>query len=72
MATTVYVDLMMDNGEIGRIECPGKFEDELHDTLSDAHRRGDWWSPGRFDGCKLDYMGISLDRISMKRVVGML
>jgi hypothetical protein len=31
---THYADLMLDNGELIRIECPGKFEDE-------------WW--GRYE-----------------------
>lgn len=67
---TVYVDLVLDNGELVRIECPEKFEDELHDTLEHAMKRRDWWARGRFDGCTMDYMGLSLDRVNMARVVG--
>ena len=66
----IYVDLVMDNGELIRIECPNKFEDELHESLNDATRRGDWWSPNRFDKCTADYMGLGLDRVNMKRVIG--
>ena len=70
MVTTIYVDLVMDNGELIRIECPTKFEDQLHDTLEHAMKRGDWWSPSRFDGCSAEYMGLGLGQINMKRVVG--
>jgi len=67
-----YVDLLMDNGELVRIECPEKYIDELHDSLEYAMKRRDWWSPTRFDGCRAEYMGISLDRVNMGRVVGRL
>lgn len=45
----VYVDLVLDNGEIVRIECPNKFHDELHESIEHAMKRRDWWSPARFD-----------------------
>ncbi len=70
--TTVYLDLMLDNGELVRIECPGKFEDELLDTIEQSMKRRDWWSPNRFDGCSAEYMGLMLDRVNMGRVVGVL
>ena len=66
----IYVDLVMDNGELIRIECPDKFEDELHETLDNTRKRNDWWSCNQFDGCKAEYMGHGLDRINMKRVIG--
>lgn len=66
----VYVDLVMDNGELIRIECPDNFEDELHETLDNTRKRNDWWSCSQFDGCKVEYMGYGLDRINMKRVIG--
>ena len=67
-----FTDLMMDNGELVRIEYPDKFIDDVFETLDNAMKRGDWWSPAQFDGCKAEYIGISLDRINMKRVIGML
>ena len=67
-----FVDLVMDNGELVRIECPEKHADELHETLENSMKRGDWWSPSRFDGCKAEYMGLALDRVAMRRVVAML
>lgn len=68
----VFVDLVTDAGQLVRIECPKKFEDQLHDSLNNAMQRGDWFSCARFDGCSLEFMGLSLDRFFMPRVVGML
>ena len=70
--TTVYVDLVLDSGELVRIECPSKFEDELHDSLEHSLKRGDWWAPTRFDGCRAEFLGMSLDRVNMRRVIGRL
>lgn len=70
--TIIYVDLLMDNGELIRIECPGKHEDDLHESLGNCMKRRDWWAPGRFDGCNAEYLGLSLDRVNMTRVIGML
>ena len=69
---TIYVDLVMDNGELTRIECPDKFEDALHDSLADAMKRRDWWSPERFERCNAMYMGLSVGRVNMARVVATL
>ncbi|MEW8049299.1 MAG: hypothetical protein AB2792_01920 [Candidatus Thiodiazotropha sp.] len=72
MAGHVYVDLMMDTGELVRIECPQKFEDELHQSLENCMKRRDWWSPYQFDGCRAQYLGIVLDLVNMARVIGRL
>lgn len=66
----IYVDLVMDNGELVRIECPDKHEDELHETLENAMKTRGWWAPGIFDRCKAEYLGHRMDRINMARVVG--
>ncbi len=68
----IYVDLVLDDGELVRISCPNVFEGELHETLQHAMKRKDLWSPSRFDGCKADYLGLHMARINMARVVGML
>ena len=68
----VYVDLVLDGGELVRIECPAHFEDQLHDSLSNALKIGETWSPMRFDGCRAEYLGMSLTRVNMKKVVAML
>jgi len=67
-----WVDLLLENGEIISIECPTKFEDELHESLENAMKRKDWWSPSRFDKCTATYLGVSLDRVAMNKVVGIL
>jgi hypothetical protein len=68
----VFVDLVLDNGEPVRIECPKKFEDDLHESIEHAMKRRDWWSPARFDGCNASFMGQFIDRVNMARVVGMM
>ena len=68
----IYVDLVIDNGELVRIECPKRFEDELHDTLEYTMKRRDWWCPSQFDGCKAEYLGQLMDRVNMGRVIGAL
>ncbi len=68
----VYVDLVLEDGELVRIKCPQKHHDELHETLQQAMKRRDIWSPSRFDGCKAEYLGLRLDRVNMARVVGVL
>jgi len=68
----VYVDLVTEKGEIVRIVCPEKFEDELYESLEHDMKRGDWWSPGYFDGCRAEYMGLAMDKIAMNKIVGML
>ena len=70
--TNVYVDLVLDTGELISVECPDKHVDAMYESLEHAMKRRDWWSPSRFDGCKAEFMGMGLDRVSMARVVGML
>lgn len=69
---TMFIDLVIDNGEIVRIEGPDKHEDEARESIEHALKRRDWWTPGMFDGCRAEYLGHSLDRINMGRVVGAL
>lgn len=72
MAGFVWVDLVTDNGELVRIECPQKYEDDLHRSLENCMKRRDWWSPCQFDGCSAEFMGLHLGRVNMARVVGRL
>lgn len=69
---TVYVDLVLDNGELVRIECPSRFEDELYESIEHTLKRRCWWSTNQLDGCRAMYLGLSLDRVNMARVAGML
>lgn len=66
----IFLDLVLDDGELVRIECPNKHVDALHETVQHAMRRKDFWSPNMFDGCKAEYLGLQLDRVNMARVVG--
>lgn len=68
----IYLDLVLDNGELVRVECPNKHQDEMHETMQHAMKRRDVWSPLQFDGCKAEYLGMGLDRVNMARVIGML
>lgn len=68
----IYTDLLMDNGELVRIECPEKYHDSFYETLENAMKRRDWWSPGQFDGCRAEYMGISIGRVNMGRIIGIM
>ena len=70
--TMTYVDLVLEDGALVRIECPSKHHDELHETLQNAMKRRDIWAAGRFQGCSAEYLGHRLDRVNMARVVGML
>lgn len=72
MAHKTFVDLVLDNGELVRIECNSKFEDELHEAISNSMKRKDWFSPGMFESCYAEYLGMRLDRVNMSRVVGTL
>ncbi|MDY6979181.1 MAG: hypothetical protein SV201_04830 [Pseudomonadota bacterium] len=67
-----YVDLVMDNGELVRIECPDQDVDDMHESLEHSMKRRDWWSPNQFDGCQATYLGLLLGRVNMARVVGIL
>lgn len=68
----VFADLLLDTGELIRIECPDKFEDELWGSLENTMKRKDWWSPGQWDGCSATFLGQRLDRVNMGRVIGTL
>lgn len=69
---TIWIDLVMDTGELVRIECPGKFEDECHAAIENAMKRKEWWSPQMFDGCSATFMGLLISRVNMARIVAAL
>lgn len=71
MAAT-YMDLVLDTGELVRIECKSTDEDGVRESIEHTMKRRDWWAPGRFDGCSAEYLGMRMDRVNMGRVVGML
>jgi len=69
---TEFVDLVTDSGELINIECPDKHIDEFYVSIENAMKRGDWWSPSRFEGCKAEYLGMLVSRVSMKKIIGIL
>jgi hypothetical protein len=72
VSTVSSVDLVLDSGELVRIECPSKHEDDLYETLEAALKRRDWWSVRQWDGAHALFMGHRIDRVNMARVVAML
>lgn len=68
----IYLDLVTTKGEIVRVECPGQFENELHDTIEAALKRREWWAPGQFDGCSATFLQLRLERVNMGEIVGTL
>lgn len=66
------VDLLLDNGELVRIEYPDSHMDAVLESLDNAMKRRDRWAPGQWDKCHATYLGIGLDSVNMARVVGWL
>ena len=69
---TSWHDLVLDTGELVRIEYPDKVEDEFFESIENAMKRRDWWSSEQWEGCTATFMGLDLDRVNMGRVVGAL
>lgn len=72
MASTEYIDLLLLNGELVRIECKVDHFDEVMDSIDNARKRNDWWSVVMFEGTSATYMGICLDRINTNQIMGIL
>ncbi len=67
-----YTDFVLDNGQLIRVAYPTKFEDEFWDSVSNAMKIGDMWSPRHFSGCTAELLGMRLERINFSRVIGTL
>lgn len=67
-----YIDLVMMNGEIVRIECKTEHFDEIMDAIDNARKRNDWWSVSMFESTSATYMGLHIDRIDAGKIIGML
>jgi hypothetical protein len=70
MASPIFVDLVMDNGEFVRVECPAHHEDEFFESIEHALKCRDEWAPNRFEGCQATFLGRRLERVNMARVIG--
>jgi hypothetical protein len=66
------IDLMMDNGELVRIETPTNHFDAVYESLDNCRKRGDMWSCAQYDGVHATYMGLHIERVNMARVMGYL
>lgn len=66
-----FEDLVLDNGQLVRLEIPTKHYDETLDDIDNARARGDWWSP-IYEGVTATYLGHRVGRLDMKRVMGMM
>lgn len=69
---TEYIDLMLDNHSICRIEHKGKYVDEVLESISDAIRRRDEWSVHNYDGTSATIEGIHVSNVNMNRVIARL
>lgn len=72
MNTNEFVDLLLDNGDIVRIECPPQHFDQCMETIEFTMKRKEWWCAGQFDGCNVKLNGVFIERVNMGRVVAML
>lgn len=70
--STSYEDLLMDNGELVRIEYRDKYQDEFLDYLDNCIKRGDQLCVSVYDGTRAEYMGIQIERVNLKRMIARL
>jgi len=68
----LYIDLLIDNGEIIRIEYKDKYMDEFTEHLDNCIKRKDRWSASTYEGTKAEYMGIRIESVNTSKVVGIL
>lgn len=68
----IFTDFVLDNGQLIRVECPQKYEDDFWDSVNNSMKLGDTWSPSQFNGCSATFLGQRLDRVNMARVIGTL
>lgn len=67
-----YIDLLIDSGEIVRLEIPSKHEDECREHIEHSMKTRDWFHACRWEGCSVTYLGTQVEKVNMGRVVAML
>lgn len=66
-----HATLVLDTGELVNIKCPDAAQDQLLDSLEIALKHDAWWIASLIEGCSVDYLGTAMERVNMRRVVGM-
>lgn len=69
---TEYIDLLLDNHSICRIEHKGDYIDAVQESISNAIRRRDEWSVHNYDGTSATIEGIHVTHVNMNRVIARL
>jgi hypothetical protein len=67
-----FIDLLLDNGDIVRIEVPRKWEDELREGIENTMKRRDWLCASAWEGAQFKINGVVVDRVNMGRVIAAL
>ncbi len=67
-----FIDLLLDNGELVRLEHKEEYIDQIWEEIENAMKRGDWFPVRIYEGTSATYMGHLIDRVNMKRVVAIL
>lgn len=66
-----HAALILESGELITIKCAEESKEELLDSLENALKTDAWWIVSLIAGCSADYLGMPMDRVNMRRVVGM-
>lgn len=66
-----FIDLILDTGEMVRVEVPKKWADDACDLIENTMKRRDWFCAASIDGMHFTFMGLYIERVNMARVVGM-
>jgi hypothetical protein len=70
--TFMYLDLVIDTGELITVEYIADNMDDIYATLENSMKKKELWSTSQWDLCKATFMGISIERVNMARVIGIL
>ena len=71
-ATRECMDLVLDNGELVRVEYPSDVMDDIWEEIENSTKTKNWFCPQNWEGCIATYLGHTLDRINMSKVIGIL
>jgi hypothetical protein len=66
-----FIDIVLDGGDLVRVEIPVEHFDAFMDDLDNARRRNDWLSAALYDGVKFNYLGHNIDRVNGSKIVAL-